>query len=135
MLFQSLSTGLIQTNITLYSPKPFAESTNSTSTDGNSSTHPRAHRTTISGTEEPTIVRYHFLYNSSRRQQTEMRNDFHCPWCSLNCTQLPGLLRHLRLCHPRFNFTHVVCYKYSFYHVRRNSIKIWIFSKLLTKSL
>ena len=58
--------------------------------------------------EEGFCVRYQFLYHSSRRQQTEARNDMHCPWCSLSCLQLSSLLKHLRLCHPRFNFSHVV---------------------------
>lgn len=58
--------------------------------------------------EEGFCVRYQFLYHSSRRQQTEARNDMHCPWCSLSCLQLSSLLKHLRLCHPRFIFSHVV---------------------------
>ena len=58
--------------------------------------------------EEGFCVRYQFLYHSSRRQQTEARNDMHCPWCSLSCLQLSSLLKHLRLCHQRFIFSHVV---------------------------
>lgn len=60
------------------------------------------------GDEAVTAVRYQFLYNSSRRQQTETRTDFQCPWCSLHCLQLSGLLKHLRLCHSRFIFNHIV---------------------------
>ncbi|CAB4054292.1 SUZ12 [Lepeophtheirus salmonis] len=42
-----------------------------------------------------------------RRQQTEARDDLHCPWCSLNCMELYALLKHLKLSHPRFLFTYV----------------------------
>ncbi len=51
---------------------------------------------------------YQFMYNNNTRQQTEARDDLHCPWCSLNCMQLYSLLKHLRTSHPRFNFTYVV---------------------------
>lgn len=51
---------------------------------------------------------YQFLYNNNARQQTEARDDLHCPWCSLNCKMLYNLLKHLRLCHARFNFIYVV---------------------------
>ena len=51
---------------------------------------------------------YQFLYNNNSRQQTEAREDLHCPWCSLNCLTLYGLLKHLKLSHPRFLFTYVV---------------------------
>ena len=51
---------------------------------------------------------YQFMYNNNTRQQTEARDDLHCPWCSLNCMQLFSLLKHLRTSHPRFNFTYVV---------------------------
>lgn len=51
---------------------------------------------------------YQFLYNNNTRQQTEARDDLHCPWCSLNCHRLYSLLKHLKLCHGRFIFTYVV---------------------------
>lgn len=51
---------------------------------------------------------YQFLYNNNSRQQTEAREDLHCPWCSLNCLELFALLKHLKLTHPRFLFTYVV---------------------------
>lgn len=51
---------------------------------------------------------YQFLYNNNSRQQTEAREDLHCPWCSLNCMELYALLKHLKLSHPRFLFTYVV---------------------------
>lgn len=54
----------------------------------------------------PRIV-YQFLYNNNSRQQTEAREDLHCPWCSLNCLELYALLKHLKLSHPRFIFTYV----------------------------
>merc|ERR1719464_419457 len=54
-----------------------------------------------------TRIVYQFLYNNNSRQQTEAREDLHCPWCSLNCLQLYSLLKHLKLSHPRFLFTYV----------------------------
>lgn len=50
---------------------------------------------------------YQFLYNNNTRQQTEARDDLHCPWCTLNCRQLYSLLKHLKLCHSRFVFNYV----------------------------
>lgn len=55
-------------------------------------------------------VFYQFLYNNSTRHQNEARDDLSCPWCALNCISLYGLLKHLRLCHARFNFIYVVRY-------------------------
>lgn len=52
-------------------------------------------------------VDYHFIYNNNTRQQTEACKDYQCPWCSLNCMALYGLLKHLKLCHARLNFTYV----------------------------
>ncbi|KAL0822366.1 hypothetical protein ABMA28_004460 [Loxostege sticticalis] len=49
---------------------------------------------------------YQFLYNNNSRQQTEACDDLHCPWCSLDCGTLYSLLKHLKLCHSRFNFTY-----------------------------
>nr|XP_039264811.1 polycomb protein suz12-A-like [Styela clava] len=49
-------------------------------------------------------VFYQFMYNNNTRQQTESRDDFYCPWCQLNCMALYGLMKHLKLCHPRFLF-------------------------------
>ncbi|KAF7246855.1 Polycomb protein SUZ12 [Varanus komodoensis] len=51
---------------------------------------------------------YQFLYNNNTRQQTEARDDLHCPWCTLNCRKLYSLLKHLKLCHSRFIFNYVV---------------------------
>lgn len=58
--------------------------------------------------EKPPRIVYQFLYNNNSRQQTEAREDLHCPWCSLNCMELYALLKHLKLSHPRFLFTYVV---------------------------
>lgn len=52
-------------------------------------------------------VYYQFLYNNNSRQQTEARNDLHCPWCTLNCRKLYSLLKHLKLSHSRFIFNYV----------------------------
>lgn len=57
--------------------------------------------------KSPTRVIYQFLFNNNTRQQTKPRDDFHCPWCSLNCLKLYSLLKHLKLCHNRFVFTYV----------------------------
>ncbi|XP_058833313.1 polycomb protein suz12-B isoform X2 [Topomyia yanbarensis] len=60
-------------------------------------------------TDEPKIdhIIYQFVYNNNSRQQTETKLDFHCPWCSLNCSSLYPLLKHLKLCHARFIFTYI----------------------------
>uniref|UniRef100_A0A6Q2WZQ1 Polycomb protein VEFS-Box domain-containing protein n=1 Tax=Esox lucius TaxID=8010 RepID=A0A6Q2WZQ1_ESOLU len=50
---------------------------------------------------------YQFLYNNNTRQQTEARDDLHCPWCTLNCRNLYSLLKHLKLSHSRFIFNYV----------------------------
>ncbi|XP_078729096.1 polycomb protein SUZ12 isoform X3 [Lampetra fluviatilis] len=52
-------------------------------------------------------IYYQFLYNNNLRQQTEARDDVHCPWCTLNCGKLYSLLKHLKLCHGRFIFNYV----------------------------
>lgn len=49
-------------------------------------------------------VIYRFIYNNDLSQQTETSDNFNCPWCNLNCMQLYSLLKHLKLCHSRFNF-------------------------------
>ncbi|KAF3845916.1 hypothetical protein F7725_002994 [Dissostichus mawsoni] len=48
-----------------------------------------------------------FQYNHNTRQQTEARDDLHCPWCTLNCRKLYSLIKHLKLSHSRFNFNYV----------------------------
>lgn len=54
----------------------------------------------------PSVV-YHFLYNGNTKQQTETAPDLQCAWCSIDCKTLYSLLKHLKLCHPRFNVTYV----------------------------
>lgn len=56
-------------------------------------------------TEKIQIV-YNFLYSNNTRQQTEYTQEVICPWCSLDCMRLYSLLKHLKLCHARFNFTY-----------------------------
>ena len=58
--------------------------------------------------EKPPRIVYQFLYNNNSRQQTDARNDLHCPWCAMSCMELYALLKHLKLSHPRFLFTYVV---------------------------
>jgi len=70
-----------------------------------SSNHTTSHRSIH--TEKPPRIVYQFLYNNNSRQQTEAREDLHCPWCSLNCMELYSLLKHLKLSHPRFLFSYV----------------------------
>ncbi|XP_037648434.1 polycomb protein suz12-B-like [Sebastes umbrosus] len=52
-------------------------------------------------------ILYQFQYNSNTRQQTEARDDLHCPWCTLNCRKLYSLIKHLKLSHSRFIFNYV----------------------------
>ncbi|XP_017034179.1 polycomb protein Su(z)12 isoform X2 [Drosophila kikkawai] len=49
---------------------------------------------------------YNFMYSNNTRQQTEYTQELHCPWCGLDCLRLYALLKHLKLCHARFNFTY-----------------------------
>ncbi|XP_045450917.1 polycomb protein suz12-B [Melitaea cinxia] len=63
-------------------------------------------KTEISEGEKRQQIIYQFLYNNNSRQQTEACDDLHCPWCSLDCGTLYSLLKHLKLCHSRFNFTY-----------------------------
>ncbi len=64
--------------------------------------------------KEPTRIQpalrvfYQFIYNNNTRQQTEAREDFYCPWCSINCVRLYSLLKHLKTCHSRFIFIYTV---------------------------
>lgn len=56
---------------------------------------------------EKTQIIYQFIYNNNSRQQMEPCDNFCCIWCSLDCMVLYSLLKHLKLCHARFNFTYV----------------------------
>lgn len=67
----------------------------------------------IKPVEKPPRIVYQFLIDNDQpssgpRQQTEAKEDLHCPWCALNCMELYALLKHLKLSHPRFLFTYVV---------------------------
>jgi len=61
--------------------------------------------------EENVRVIYQFIYSNDGRQSTESQNDLRCPWCSINCLVLYSLLKHLKLCHPRFHFSFTVSRK------------------------
>lgn len=50
---------------------------------------------------------YQFVYNNNSTQQTEPFDNFTCPWCTIHCLTLYALLKHLKLCHARFNFAYV----------------------------
>lgn len=50
---------------------------------------------------------FQFVVNTSIKQRTEERNDFMCPWCSLNCIRIYSLMKHLKLCHARFLFQYI----------------------------
>uniref|UniRef100_A0A182PKE7 C2H2-type domain-containing protein n=1 Tax=Anopheles epiroticus TaxID=199890 RepID=A0A182PKE7_9DIPT len=57
--------------------------------------------------EDTKKVIYNFIHNNYSHQRTEYRTDYKCPWCSLNCSVLYSLLKHLKLCHARLNFNYV----------------------------
>uniref|UniRef100_A0A182QKH0 Uncharacterized protein n=1 Tax=Anopheles farauti TaxID=69004 RepID=A0A182QKH0_9DIPT len=59
------------------------------------------------GSIEAKRVIYHFIHNNYSRQVTENGAEFMCPWCCLDCCALYSLLKHLKLCHARFNFNYV----------------------------
>ena len=53
-------------------------------------------------------ILFNFLYGSNSLQQTECKEDLHCPWCFIPCVKFYTLLKHMSLCHPRFQFTYSV---------------------------
>ncbi|XP_037042961.1 polycomb protein Su(z)12-like [Bradysia coprophila] len=57
---------------------------------------------------EKTQIIYQFICNNNSRQQDEPCENFCCIWCSLDCMVLYSLLKHLKLCHARFNFKYVL---------------------------
>nr|XP_036672400.1 polycomb protein Su(z)12 isoform X2 [Drosophila suzukii]XP_036672401.1 polycomb protein Su(z)12 isoform X2 [Drosophila suzukii] len=57
-------------------------------------------------TPEHIQIVYNFMYSNNTRQQTEYTQELNCPWCGLDCLRLYALLKHLKLCHARFNFTY-----------------------------
>ena len=56
----------------------------------------------------PERVFFNFLYSNNTLQQTEAREGLVCPWCGLSCKRIYSLLKHMSLCHPRFQFTYTV---------------------------
>lgn len=62
---------------------------------------------------DPTV--FNFMYNKNTLQQTELKVNSICPWCSLDCNHLYPLLKHMSLCHPRFLFTYSVSISYIVY--------------------
>lgn len=58
----------------------------------------------VQSVERPKVI-LQFLYGRDGRTQTEIHIDFHCPFCERNCFALYGLLKHMTLCHSRFNCT------------------------------
>lgn len=49
-------------------------------------------------------ITYRFLFNGNVIQQTRSSQDLKCPWCSLKCKLVPSLMKHLKMCHSRFNY-------------------------------
>ena len=70
----------------------------------------------------PAVI-YHFLYHANTKQQTETAPDLQCAWCSIDCKALYSLLKHLKLCHPRFNVTYLVSVLSLFYMTKQNILK------------
>ncbi|XP_011190233.2 polycomb protein Su(z)12 isoform X2 [Zeugodacus cucurbitae] len=60
----------------------------------------------VAAKAEKIQIVYNFLYSNNTRQQTEYTQEVICPWCGLDCLRLYALLKHLKLCHARFNFTY-----------------------------
>ncbi|XP_061703033.1 polycomb protein suz12-B-like [Syngnathoides biaculeatus] len=69
--------------------------------------HSKAREYTSAQSRTKLRIFYEFQYNNNSRQQTEARDDLHCPWCTLNCRKLYSLLKHLKLSHSRFIFNYV----------------------------
>ena len=51
-------------------------------------------------------TRFHFCYaGGSLRQTVEISEENpRCPWCSLHCNDVTGLILHLRVCHDRCTY-------------------------------
>lgn len=60
----------------------------------------------VKTTEKAEII-YQFVYNNNSRQQMQPCETFCCIWCNLDCLALYTLLKHLTLCHARFNFKYI----------------------------
>uniref|UniRef100_A0A3B4DBD7 Polycomb protein VEFS-Box domain-containing protein n=1 Tax=Pygocentrus nattereri TaxID=42514 RepID=A0A3B4DBD7_PYGNA len=87
-------------------PVAVKDSVNTTSSSGGSGVQTRREQSVCEPRQKLRIF-YQFLYNNNTRQQTEARDDLHCPWCTLNCRKLYSLLKHLKLSHSRFIFNYV----------------------------
>lgn len=59
----------------------------------------------VNGGNNIRCISYTFMYSNNTRQQTEETNELVCPFCVLDCKNLYILIKHLKLCHDRFNFT------------------------------
>uniref|UniRef100_A0A3Q0SMJ7 SUZ12 polycomb repressive complex 2 subunit a n=1 Tax=Amphilophus citrinellus TaxID=61819 RepID=A0A3Q0SMJ7_AMPCI len=91
--------------------KPLATRNSETNQDTRPSTLRTTHTPGECNTDDAQYVLglpdLYFQYNNNTRQQTEARDDLHCPWCTLNCRKLYSLLKHLKLSHSRFIFNYV----------------------------
>ncbi|XP_034566765.1 polycomb protein suz12-B-like [Notolabrus celidotus] len=103
--------------------KPLATRNSETNQDSKPSTQRATHTPAVKESINPDVqsrrelisaeprqklrIFYQFQYNHNTRQQTEARDDLHCPWCTLNCRKLYSLIKHLKLSHPRFIFNYV----------------------------
>ncbi|XP_074553085.1 polycomb protein suz12-like [Halichoeres trimaculatus] len=103
--------------------KPLATRNSETNQDSRPSTQRATHTPAVKESINPDVqtrreqisaeprqklrIFYQFQYNHNTRQQTEARDDLHCPWCTLNCRKLYSLIKHLKLSHPRFIFNYV----------------------------
>lgn len=103
--------------------KPLATRNSETNQESRASTLRSTHNNTVKESINPDVqtrrelisteprqklrIFYQFQYNHNTRQQTEARDDLHCPWCTLNCRKLYSLLKHLKLSHSRFIFNYV----------------------------
>ncbi|XP_030373235.1 polycomb protein Su(z)12 isoform X2 [Scaptodrosophila lebanonensis] len=76
--------------------------------DNNNCSHKNGNNNGVicKSTPEHIQIVYNFMYSNNTRQQTEYTQELNCPWCGLDCLRLYALLKHLKLCHARFNFTY-----------------------------
>nr|CRL92710.1 SU(Z)12 [Drosophila subobscura]SMS16230.1 Polycomb group protein: Suppressor of zeste 12 [Drosophila subobscura] len=76
--------------------------------NNNNSCSGNSHKNGMCKTTSPEHIQivYNFMYSNNTRQQTEYTQELNCPWCGLDCLRLYALLKHLKLCHARFNFTY-----------------------------
>lgn len=89
-------------------PKMFVDQQNNNKENNASANIPalsgvNGHHNEVEKRVDPTAKSYvfQFVVSKSLKQRTQERNDFICPWCSLDCLQLYSLLKHLKLSHAR----------------------------------